>query len=383
MSHKARTLGLIAGIILLLSSPVQADVFIDTTATGGDCATYGTWDPSNLTCTLSSDVFDTIHINGDGITLNCAGFTVQPDAVPGIRQGIIVVGFNNVNVQNCIIQNTIHGILLNNAPGGTIAGNTIRDSDPAAMRIDNNSSGVVIQNNHLGPGAQNLIVRLCNDCIVLNNTLDGARLLFAGANNNLAQGNVVTGAAIFISNSDDNMIKNNVIRDAPLFGIIGDATPVNNVIRNNQIFNTTGPAIVFGGSAPGTVIEKNFIDGATLGGISIVSSNSFTINGNIVRNVTNGNGMGIGGGTGHTLTRNDVRFATRGLQISNTATGLSFDNNSFCESALVDIDDGGTTQTWNQTTCDTIVGGGNAVCEKMCGPARGRPDCSRFVGQSP
>ena len=60
MSQETRTLGLITGIILLLSSPVQADVFIDTNATGGDCAANGTWDPSNLTCTLSSDVFDAI-----------------------------------------------------------------------------------------------------------------------------------------------------------------------------------------------------------------------------------------------------------------------------------------------------------------------------------
>ncbi len=32
---QTRILGLIAGIILLLSSPVQADLFINTTATGG------------------------------------------------------------------------------------------------------------------------------------------------------------------------------------------------------------------------------------------------------------------------------------------------------------------------------------------------------------
>ena len=82
MSTQTRTLGLIAGIILLLSSPVHGqDVFIDTTATGGDCdPTYGTWDPINLTCTLSSDVFDTIRIDGDGITQGCTVLSVILDS---------------------------------------------------------------------------------------------------------------------------------------------------------------------------------------------------------------------------------------------------------------------------------------------------------------
>ena len=97
MSQKTRTLGLIAGIILLLSSPVQAHIVsIDTTVNGGDCATYGTWKPSNLTCTLTSDVPHTIQIIGDGITLNCAGFTVEPANMPGIFNGIVESGFSMV-----------------------------------------------------------------------------------------------------------------------------------------------------------------------------------------------------------------------------------------------------------------------------------------------
>ena len=73
------------GLLLCLGMPIRpghaSDVIIDTT--GGDCSTIGTWSAATMTCTMTQDFTsvqfqDTaIEIQGDGVTLDCAGHSID------------------------------------------------------------------------------------------------------------------------------------------------------------------------------------------------------------------------------------------------------------------------------------------------------------------
>ena len=61
---------------LIFIQPRKSTKFIADNATGGDCATIGTWDVPTKTCTLTQDVFETIQIDSNGVTLDGNGYTI-------------------------------------------------------------------------------------------------------------------------------------------------------------------------------------------------------------------------------------------------------------------------------------------------------------------
>lgn len=76
-------------------------LFLRDDATGGDCTFVGTWDALTKTCTLTQTVTQTIQIDANGITLDCANQIIQKGT------GSIAVNVslkNDVTVKNCDIR---------------------------------------------------------------------------------------------------------------------------------------------------------------------------------------------------------------------------------------------------------------------------------------
>ena len=131
---------------------------IQNDATGGACSSFGVWDQSSLTCTLTQDIFETpIEIGSDGITLDGNGHLVHWSGGYGMGDGIRVAFRKNITVKNVIVEGfndsfgvfqTTNAKFLNNetrGPGGgfflahndhdiTIEGNKIIGSDGGTGR---------------------------------------------------------------------------------------------------------------------------------------------------------------------------------------------------------------------------------------------------------
>ncbi len=172
--------------------PVTGTINIVDDATGGECTSVGAWDPATKTCTLTTDIFETVALGSSGVTLDCAnhGITrVDPAEYYGV---ISATGVSGVTVRDCQVAEfpmaigvRDHSLVTNNTvtstgwtriavlgQGTEIAGNTvtrgyisvlagsqdieIRDNSVAEAGmgiVGSYASGLLVERNHVGlPG---------------------------------------------------------------------------------------------------------------------------------------------------------------------------------------------------------------------------------------
>ncbi|MEK7535881.1 MAG: hypothetical protein AAB590_02625, partial [Patescibacteria group bacterium] len=99
------------------------------TDTGGDCNSIGNWDSTSKTCTLSSDVFETIAIEDNGVTLNGNGKSVRgSDSGDGIYADESDVRITNIEVHHFDRGIVYSDSLFTLASGGQIDGTTLADN---------------------------------------------------------------------------------------------------------------------------------------------------------------------------------------------------------------------------------------------------------------
>ncbi len=60
----------VLSLLVVGTQPVLGTKYIIDDATGGDATSIGTWDWPTKTCTLTTNVTESIQINSDGITLD-------------------------------------------------------------------------------------------------------------------------------------------------------------------------------------------------------------------------------------------------------------------------------------------------------------------------
>ncbi len=179
-----------------------------------------------------------------------------------------------------ILDNEIHHILGNDAMGITvyatestpirdlvIAGNTIRDAEPArseALTLNGNVDGFVIRDNvvrdvnNIGIdciGGETDIQPnpdlVCRNGIIRGNTVIRANSAYEGG----------YGAGIYVDGGRDVVIENNVVTGCDLGIEIGAENPgrltENVVVRNNVVYANEKAGIVFGGYAAGVGRASN------------------------------------------------------------------------------------------------------------------------------
>ncbi|MFA6470383.1 MAG: NosD domain-containing protein, partial [Bacteroidota bacterium] len=184
--------------------------FIADNETGGDCSTIGNWNQPTKTCTLTTDLTETVQIDSDGVTLDGNGhkITITPEYTVN---GVYISGKASTTVKNLTVNGAYEGISLWQVSGGSIASN------------------------------------------ILTGNMDGMRIL--SSNDNTIKSNVVSDnyrIGISIYSSSDNKILDNTIQENGYLDIenqmyASDSTKCNNTITGN--IGSGGRPIVYFNSA--------------------------------------------------------------------------------------------------------------------------------------
>ncbi|MCK4443211.1 MAG: right-handed parallel beta-helix repeat-containing protein, partial [Thermoplasmata archaeon] len=103
---------------------IASTLYIRDDGTGGDCISIGTWDSGKKTCTLTGDVYETIAIVANGITLDGDGHRVER----GTGYHGVGIGGSSVTVMNTEVTGFNVGIYLGRPSGNVIEGNTISNN---------------------------------------------------------------------------------------------------------------------------------------------------------------------------------------------------------------------------------------------------------------
>ncbi|MBI5871168.1 MAG: IPT/TIG domain-containing protein, partial [Actinobacteria bacterium] len=88
---------------------------ITNNTTGGSCAVIGSWNPSTLTCTLTTDI--KVNTGKNGIVINSSGITVDGNghkitSLGGNATGVSLAVMNNATVKNLTIKQFNYGVYL-------------------------------------------------------------------------------------------------------------------------------------------------------------------------------------------------------------------------------------------------------------------------------
>lgn len=239
--------------------------FIRDDATGGDCYAIGIWDSPTKTCTLTTDLNETIQIDSDNIILDGnnhtltgwntgngillyqrTGVTIKKMKVSQFTNGIALYGLRyatkgntftdnsltkdingiyieyggNNNLTNNVLSDNSYGIYLYyNSNGNTIANNTVSNNSTHGISLDyqsnsNNVSGNTVSNNKNG-----IVVSWFSG----GNTVTG----------NTADSN--SSAGILVSYSRENTLSENIASNN-LYGIaLNGWNSFWNVVKNNTM----------------------------------------------------------------------------------------------------------------------------------------------------
>ena len=90
-----------------------------------DNNSIGTWDKNTRTYTLTTDVYQTIVIDKDNLTLDGAGHTITGS---GWGNGVYLCQRSNVTVKNCVFSKFYIGILLFIGSSNTLTNNITNDN---------------------------------------------------------------------------------------------------------------------------------------------------------------------------------------------------------------------------------------------------------------
>jgi len=201
--------------------------FITDGATGGDCASMGTWDPATLTCTLTTDLSGTIEIDSDGITLDGAGYTTKGSYAVS---GVYLNGRTGVTIKNLVIENFSFGVYFNESPLSVLETNTFLNNIQAVVLY--NSGDNSVRGNTIGID-------------IVSQYRHSGIILFNSSNNLLEENSIALNKdlnpearhqGIVFYDSYDNTIVDSVLSDTNEALLLFDSD-ANKIYHNNFINN--------------------------------------------------------------------------------------------------------------------------------------------------
>lgn len=178
--------------------PKSSTKFIRDDATGGDCSSIGLWDSFSKTCTITTDLSETIQIDSDGITLDGNNHALTGN---NTGNGIFLSGRTGVTIKGITISKFSTGVYLSSSSNNTISGinasnNTYgiylwvsNNNFVASNKTSNNAYGIHLMSSSSNALTNNTASK--NDSgIALYRTGDSARMY--PFSNNILRGNIMT-----------------------------------------------------------------------------------------------------------------------------------------------------------------------------------------------
>lgn len=280
---------------LVFIQPESGTKFINDNDTGGDCSSIGIWDPSEKTCTLTTDLTETIQIDSDGIILDGNGHLMTGS---NTGRGVYVTDRKYVTIKNLNVTQFSVGIEIYNSSFSNIeennAFNNIYDfriiysndnkiTNSAASVGDDWGIQLYASNNNIISGntligtKRGIWLYSSNNNILSNNTIpnnwygsDCIRLAYS--NNNKIIDNIITPIlnnlcmnGIRLMHSRNNVVSGNKVSNNRI-GILVESSD-NNTIYNNCL-NNTNNAIATGNNTWNTTktVGTNIMGGHYIGG---------------------------------------------------------------------------------------------------------------------
>ncbi|MFA4828513.1 MAG: NosD domain-containing protein [Thermodesulfovibrionales bacterium] len=340
---------------LVFIQPRKSTKFIADNATGGDCYLIGTWDSATKTCTLTTDVYETIQIDSNYITLDGNGHAVIGTGTGyGIylsrRAGIIiknltVTGFfwgsylyysdNNIFIGNTVSNrgggiyiffsnnntfkdntalNGAYGFMLQASSNNTLIDNRAQENFldlyviPYIFRPDSSSFCNNIIQNTTGSGGRP--IKFFNTSVNLQDEVLSELILCNADYSNISNVTIEGSATLknnglIIWNTDYSNISNATSSNS-WYGILLMYSS-NNALMGNTTSNNPSWGIFIGNSTNNSL--TNNITSNNPGGI-ILSNSSSTLTGNTVLN--NGNGLSLSYASNTQIYNNN--FINNGVQ---------------------------------------------------------------------
>ncbi len=281
-------------------------IFISDDPTGGDCGLVGIWDATTKTCTLTQDLSETVQIDANGITLNCANHVISGT---GGSTGILVFFTNGVTVENCevqnfgtgiridssischVINNFVHnsstGILLRSSAGSMLIDNFVSDGFFGIILFFRNSSTTMIGNTMTNNTANFFIKSSLpggqyENTIDTSNTVDGKPILYV-KDQTYTVFDSSTNAGTFYCVRCEHV----TVRDLSLTnsgtGVVLVQTN-NSTLENLVVSDNWFIGIRITHSAYNTVADSVITDSSFLAGITMFRSSSNILTGNTITN---------------------------------------------------------------------------------------------------
>ena len=116
---------------------------IQDNASGGDCVSIGVWDNSTKTCILTTDLNESVQINGDNITLDGNGRQLTGN---NTGFGIIIDYWKNITIKNLKIKNFAYGIYISNSENNSITDNIISNNSETGIALLNSHANLITEN---------------------------------------------------------------------------------------------------------------------------------------------------------------------------------------------------------------------------------------------
>ena len=237
--------------------------FIHNDETGGDCSSFGTWDPATLICTLATDLAETVEIDSDGITLDGGGHATNGSDT-GV--GVYIDSKSDVTVKNLVIKNFSYGIYLNTSSRSVMEANTFLNNFGAGIFFNSDNSSVrdnAISGDSAGYG---FLFFDSRDSEIVDNTfssIDRALFLYDSSHNNAITGNTFSGSSdcLFLYESYDNTITDNVFSGAARALFLFDS--YDNTISKNTLSDSEQALFVYQSSHDNAIYHNNFINNGT------------------------------------------------------------------------------------------------------------------------
>jgi parallel beta-helix repeat protein len=221
--------------------PRVSTKFIKDNATGGDCTLIGVWDWPAKTCTLTTDLNESIQIDNDGIALDGNGRTTTGT---NTGMGVYLYQRTNIIIKNLEISAFSEGFRAYRSSNTTFLNNSVLNNTGSGINLYYSNDSVVKNNNvsNNGGGAFLYFSSGGNSFVnnsISNNNGDGINLLFSSSNN-LTQNTISNHGfdGISLSSSSNNNIKDNIIDASKYDGISLGRESHNNTIDSNTVSST-------------------------------------------------------------------------------------------------------------------------------------------------
>ncbi|MHC4501103.1 MAG: right-handed parallel beta-helix repeat-containing protein, partial [Planctomycetota bacterium] len=123
---------------IIFIQPSRSTIFLSDS--GWSDPTVGDWDPDTKTATLTQDVYETIIIDSDGITLNGNGRSVIGS---GTGSGVHLYQKSNVTITDLTIEGFYYGIYLRESTNNILIGNTANSNRYGIYLLYSNNSTLI------------------------------------------------------------------------------------------------------------------------------------------------------------------------------------------------------------------------------------------------